>query len=864
MRPTVIFAARWFRRAGLLLYYCCITGATLVSAQSTPTGAQLALWEGDAEEAMTRAAKDIALFEKQGNVKENIDRLFICYNTRAQALIALGRYTEAEAAAESTLAYLSQSGSPSGPPARLPALAHLTFAELFRAKRDVARSISELKKALETAPSDAGIQAEYNLGVGRALFKAGYDISAISWLEKAEKLFDKLPLSAAKLDTHRFLALAWSAKLNYSNSLKHFRMVVDASDGTVYKGRYREALFEYGSVLNASGQKHQAMAVYEKGLKASLNSLPRGRRQACTFLATLLLDALYNHELAKAKQYQRRLTELDSDSEYRHERLLGEAIIHGFEGRRDVSEQAFAELEKTGRMSEFVIPNWRIIIAEHFKDWDTSIRLNKELYDLIIKNNFREDLPRIYLSLATAYFHTDRKRESFENLERSISLIDEILVSENGALSLGLADTFHTAHRLLTQINLRQPQIALQSSDYLKGRILRDRINGAATRPRPGFSPEIHKQAGELSAEFIRDPTAPGKLEEFERSVTMALPRLAITKVDLAKLDQNRDLENVAIVSYFFAADGRLSAFVWEKGKPVKSVEIPVTDVELAKDVEAAHRKIKNSIFFKRDGKELFDKLLKPLSLTAEHFIIIPDKHLWKIPFQALSPDGERYLIEERLVSYSPSVSLLLEHLSQPKPNRRTIRAFSNSTFNDLKLRFADSEALSVARLYGSQPNLAATAADLRRHSGNADIIHLSMHAQVDGEQPLESFLAFRATGSHDGRVTVNDLLNMSLKKGSLVFLASCDTNSVLNGEGLVSLAWGAMGAGATTVISAQWEANDKLTKIFTQAFYRYYKQGFSSAEALQKASLEMIKNKSNDMHEPYYWADFTLNGDFR
>lgn len=112
--------------------------------------------------------------------------------------------------------------------------------------------------------------------------------------------------------------------------------------------------------------------------------------------------------------------------------------------------------------------------------------------------------------------------------------------------------------------------------------------------------------------------------------------------------------------------------------------------------------------------------------------------------------------------------------------------------------------------------------------------------------------------------LTVEDILNARLKKGSLVFLASCDTNNVLSGEGLVSLAWGMMGAGATTVVSAQWEANDKLTSVFSKAFYKHLKHGFPSAEALQKASLEMIKNKSNNMHEPYYWADFTLNGDFR
>jgi CHAT domain-containing protein len=72
------------------------------------------------------------------------------------------------------------------------------------------------------------------------------------------------------------------------------------------------------------------------------------------------------------------------------------------------------------------------------------------------------------------------------------------------------------------------------------------------------------------------------------------------------------------------------------------------------------------------------------------------------------------------------------------------------------------------------------------------------------------------------------------------------------------------MGSGATTVISAQWQADDKLTGIFTRIFYRYYRQGISPAEALQKASMELITNKSKNMHEPYYWADFTLNGDYR
>lgn len=282
---------------------------------------------------------------------------------------------------------------------------------------------------------------------------------------------------------------------------------------------------------------------------------------------------------------------------------------------------------------------------------------------------------------------------------------------------------------------------------------------------------------------------------------------------------------------------------------------------ELAKTTE---RKIKSFIFFKRDGKEICDKLLKPLNLTAKHLIIIPDKSLWKIPFQALSADGEKYLIEEKTISYAPSVSILLEQIKKQKPVRQTLQAFANSIHDQRVLQYADSEATSVANIYGSKPILNATISDFSRVSDKADILHFSMHARIDREQPLDSFLGFRKTAKEEGRLTTENLLNVKLKKGSLAFLASCDTNNVLNGEGLVSLAWAMMGSGATTVISAQWEANDKSTEIFTKTFYRNYKQGSSTAAALQKASMELIRNKSGNMHEPYYWAVFTLNGDFR
>jgi CHAT domain-containing protein len=107
---------------------------------------------------------------------------------------------------------------------------------------------------------------------------------------------------------------------------------------------------------------------------------------------------------------------------------------------------------------------------------------------------------------------------------------------------------------------------------------------------------------------------------------------------------------------------------------------------------------------------------LKPLNFTSKHSIIVPDKSLWKIPFQALSSDGEKYLIEENLISYAPSVSILLEQIKGAKPNRQTLQAFANSSFENKLLQYVNLEAATVAGIYNSKSIIKAAAKDLARY----------------------------------------------------------------------------------------------------------------------------------------------------
>lgn len=840
--------------SGLLLYVAFVLPA---AAQNRASVKELDEAQTEFNNGHYRKAIELAKTALENTSVSNPDELN-ALDIIAQSQIAQAKYTEAENTLKKSLDYYSSLKSNQ----RQPAQAYLRLSDVFRSQREYSKALQHSRKALEAAPGNQEIQAGFYLSVGRIMFSAGYDLSAIIWLEKAEKLFETQPITPGRLDTYRFLSLAWSAKMNHQRALEYSNKFVSAASNSRFKYKHRQALYEAATLLSATGQNHKAFAARERGLSLSLDS--KNTYQARNFSASLLLNALYDEDAQKASHYLRQLESLDTDKEFSFEITLGKAIISAFSGQREASEKLFTELEKRQNTSDFILPNWKITIAERNKEWEQVIKLNTRLLELTLANNFRDELPRIYLSFARAYFHLDQVEKSTEHLEKALSLIEEIRTSENKELSLGLLEVFHNAYRLRAQIKLERAIEAFESSDYLKARLLRDKINHSPTRTNFTIAPAIRRALEELSLKVIDDPTVAAEIGKHETLITNAVPELRLARLDLSELNYTDVLSNSAIISYVFTLDNRLLAFVWEKDKPLRSIYLPATEDDITTDVKKTEQKIKNLIFFKRDGKELFDKLLKPLNLSAKHLIIVPDKHLWKIPFQALSPDGEKYLIEDKVVSYAPSVSILLEQLKNPTPTRRSLQAFANQSYNDQFLQYVNAEATSIAGLFKSRPVLNATVAEFRRLSDKADILHFSMHAQVDIDQPMDSFLGFRGIGQNSGRLTVDDLSNVRLKKGSLIFLASCDTNNVLSAEGLVSLAWGMMGSGATTVISAHWEANDKFTGIFADKFYRYYKQGFSSAEALQRASLEMIKNKSNNMHEPYYWADFTLNGDFR
>ena len=352
------------------------------------------------------------------------------------------------------------------------------------------------------------------------------------------------------------------------------------------------------------------------------------------------------------------------------------------------------------------------------RNWEHLLNQTIELRKLVEEENFREDLPGIYLNFARALFGLGRLSEAIEYAQKSIALVDEMRPTGEASLSLGLTETYQDAYRLLAELRIGAPESSFAFADYVKGRVLRDRIDNSILRPTGDIPSAQQSEIERLVERFVEsnggDKDLGSEIERLERSITANIPSVNSGLPNLQDLNSVNSLGDSAIVSYLFTVDGKLLAYIWERDKPVRVVPLSPTEGEVGRLAVDTQRKIKNLLYFKKDAKEIYDKLLRPLSLKTNHLIIIPDKALWKIPFQALSPDGEKYLIETTTISYAPSVSILLEQLKSPKLTRKSMQAFASPSYKNEVLQYVNAEANSVSELYNSKPLLNATVAGFR------------------------------------------------------------------------------------------------------------------------------------------------------
>jgi CHAT domain-containing protein/tetratricopeptide (TPR) repeat protein len=209
------------------------------------------------------------------------------------------------------------------------------------------------------------------------------------------------------------------------------------------------------------------------------------------------------------------------------------------------------------------------------------------------------------------------------------------------------------------------------------------------------------------------------------------------------------------------------------------------------------------------------------------------------------------YLLQRSIDDVKPSGRL---HLNRLPFTRQEAEAIAATVPADQGLEALDFQASRAT----------ATSPDLAQYR----IVHFATHGLLDSRHPELSGLVLSLVDAHgrpqNGFLQLQDIYNLNLA-ADLVVLSACETGlgKEVDGEGLVGLTRGFMYAGASRVMASLWRVDDEATAQLMKKFYEgLFQRGESPAQALRKAQLWMQGQRQ--WKQPYYWAGFVLQGEWR
>lgn len=293
--------------------------------------------------------------------------------------------------------------------------------------------------------------------------------------------------------------------------------------------------------------------------------------------------------------------------------------------------------------------------------------------------------------------------------------------------------------------------------------------------------------------------------------------------------------------------------------------------------------------------KLLIEDHMGELLKSNYEIIFIPDDLLFYFPFEMLvtdlSQNSIHYLIESHTISYSSSASLLSYANYKKSEAEKELLAFGNPLvkhnnvikgmnwfdylvkFNPIfrneqfvKLPHAEKEVNDIARNFSKATVITgqdASEHNFKRMAGQYQYIHLATHNVTNDKQPMYSkiILSQSNTGDEDGLLQTYEIYNLRLN-ADLVVLSGCNTGlgRLNRGEGLIGMTRAFLYAGSHSVVVSLWPVHDESTAILMNNFYKFMMNGYTKAQAMQKAKIALIHSKDWKKN-PFYWGPFVLIG---
>jgi CHAT domain-containing protein len=446
----------------------------------------------------------------------------------------------------------------------------------------------------------------------------------------------------------------------------------------------------------------------------------------------------------------------------------------------------------------------------------------------------------------------------------------------------------------------------------------RERSLQTALKAKAGYRIQLlsdkhtEQQASDLEKEIS---TLTTEYEETEAQIRERSPRYAgLTQPQTLTLAEIQHLldPDTTLLEYWLGEEG---SYLWVvTPNSLESYSLPKrTEIESAARKAYAELSVNNPAAGNAFTLALGRMLLSPIaqSVHGKRLVIVAEGTLQYIPFAALRAAQTVPLISTNEVVALPSISTLALQRAEMKdriPAPRQVAVLADPVFhrndprvagvsgdvpadviaNDRLERSAKEsglmsldrlpatrrEAEAIIGVAGKDSSLealdfdasleTAISAELSRYR----IVHFASHTLLNSRHPELSGIILSLVDHkgkpQDGFLEAHEIYNLKLN-ADLVVLSACETalGKEIRGEGLVGLARAFMYAGAPRVVATLWRVPDSATAELMKQFYTgIVKQDLPPAAALRQAQVSLSKDKR--WSAPYYWAGFTLQGDWK
>lgn len=283
--------------------------------------------------------------------------------------------------------------------------------------------------------------------------------------------------------------------------------------------------------------------------------------------------------------------------------------------------------------------------------------------------------------------------------------------------------------------------------------------------------------------------------------------------------------------------------------------------------------------------------LLAPVAplLPGKRLLVVGDGPLQSLPFAALPAPGadpeagseaREPLIARHEIVTLPSVSVLGELRRQAAgrplaPKALWVLADPDFGGRFPQLTFSAEEAAAILELAPASQRFAVLGREARRAAvlngalRDYRFLHFATHGSFAATDPGGGRLVLAQTGPRgqpeaNGFLHLADIYQLDLR-ADLVVLSACQSalGREVRGEGMMGMTRGFFYAGAERMVVSLWNVDDRAAVELMRLFYRgILEEGLAPAAAL-RAAQNTIRQQPR-RRSPYYWAGFTLQGEWR